>query len=129
MKISAKKYAEALLDATEKENLSEVAEKLWYKLQKDNNYKELPKILENLKVVYAENKDLILTKVSSPAPLKDEEIQNINKIIKDTFKKNAYIDNIIDPTLEFGYRIEALNKVFDNTFSGKMNKLKSHLVS
>ena len=128
MKISAKKYAEALLDATEKENLSEVAKKLWYKLQKDKNYKELPKILENLKVVYAEKKDMILAKVSSPAPLKDEEIQSIDKIIKDTFKKDAYIDNIIDSTLEFGYRIEAKDKVFDNTFKNKISKLKSHLV-
>jgi len=127
MKIKSRQYAEALLDATDKEDLSKVAEKLWHKLQKDNNYKELPKILKNLEVVYAEKNDMILAKVLSPAPLKDKDIQSINKIIKDTFKKNAYIDNIIDPTLEFGYRIEVEDKVFDNTFSGKINKLKTFI--
>ncbi len=127
MKISAKKYAEALLDASDKEDLSKVAEKLWYKLQKDNNYSELSKILDNLKTVYAEKKDMILAKVSSPTPLKPEEISSIKKIIKDEFKKDAYIDNIVDPTLEFGYRIEAEDKVFDNTFSGKINKLKTFI--
>jgi len=127
MKIKSRQYAEALLDATDKEDLSKVAEKLWHKLQKDNNYKELPKILKNLEVVYAEKNDMILAKVLSPVPLKDKDIQSINKIIKDTFKKNAYIDNIIDPTLEFGYRIEVEDKVFDNTFSGKINKLKTFI--
>ena len=127
MKTTPKQYAQALLSSTSKDNISKVAEKFWYQLQKTNSYKDLNQILSNLEVVQAEKEGKILTEVYSPSQLREREILEIENRIKSKFGQEAYIISKIDPALKLGYRIEAAGKVFDNTFSGKLRELKNHI--
>ncbi|WP_019414229.1 F0F1 ATP synthase subunit delta [Paenisporosarcina sp. TG20] len=68
-------------------------------------------------------------KVYSTRPLSDEEREAISSAFSlKVGKKSLRIENIIDPTLLGGIRLQIGNRIFDSSVSAKLDRLKKQLI-
>ena len=92
MRISPKNYAAGLIESLDgKADTKVLAKKFWQILQKNKQYKDLPKILAELDVEYAKRNNLVLAHVYSVKELKEQEIEDISKKIKEKYRKEVLI--------------------------------------
>ena len=92
MKIKAEIYAQTLIATAKPANLKVIAKNIWHKLQKNKQYKDLPRIIEALDAEYAKANDLNLAKVYSENPLSDSEIKEISHQIQTRNYNQKYIE-------------------------------------
>lgn len=128
MKLKPKIYAEALISGVDGTNTQKVVENFWLMLQKNGQYKDLPKILEAIDEVYAEQNNAVLAKVYSEKELSGAETETIKKKIEDKFKKTAIIKNIIKKNIT-GIIVKVDDSEIDLSAEGKIEKLKQALTS
>jgi F-type H+-transporting ATPase subunit delta len=68
-------------------------------------------------------------KVYSTRPLTDEESQSISKAFAQKVgKQSLRIENIIDPSLIGGIRLQIGNRIYDSSVSAKLDRLKRDLI-
>lgn len=68
-------------------------------------------------------------KVYSTRPLSEEESQSISQAFaRKVGKQSLRIENIIDPTLIGGIRLQIGNRIYDSSLSAKLDRLKRDLI-
>lgn len=149
MKIKPQIYAQMLIDVlSEKSDLEKVAGKFWRLLQKNKQYKDLPRIMELIDIEYAKKNNLAVAKVYSEEPLTENEIAEIeSRLVKYSSsprearveKSNInssrlrsnnkfIIKNIIDKNCG-GITVKINDKMIDLSVSGKIDNLKKRLIN
>ena len=151
MKIKPQIYAQLLVEGLNSDSdIAKIAENLWHTLQKNKQYRDLPKILELIDQEYAKQNNLTLAKVYSEKELAGGEIEEIKtKLInysssfRETrvekacpeHKSNGFstssnhkymIKNIIDQN-SGGIIVKIDDRSIDRSTTGKIEKLKSQL--
>ncbi|MCX6808906.1 MAG: F0F1 ATP synthase subunit delta [Candidatus Berkelbacteria bacterium] len=132
MKIKPLQYAQILStvilsDSEGSHHLKEIAKKFWHLLQKNKQYKDLSKILEELEIESAKKNGKIIAKVYSEKPLTASEIDEIkNKLTKKPLNTEYLIHNTVkmDTT---GIIVKVEDKIIDLTAEDKINQLKQKL--
>ena len=142
MKIKPQIYAQLLVEGLNSDSdIAKIAENLWHTLQKNKQYRDLPKILELIDQEYAKQNNLTLAKVYSEKELAEGEIEEIKtKLINyssspretrvekfSTSSNHKYmIKNIIDQN-SGGIIVKIDDRSIDLSTTGKIEKLKSQL--
>jgi len=127
MKLKPTIYAQLLIDSMDsKTDTKKVAAGFWRLLQKNNQYKDLAKILAEVEVEYAKKEGKILTKVFSEKALNNAEIADIeNKVAAKTGQK-VIISNIIKRNWA-GIEVVIDDKVIYLSAKGRIEKLAEKL--
>lgn len=123
MKIKPQIYAKTLLEIKPNANLKQISQKFWRLLQKNKQYRELPKILDLLDFEFAQKNGCIFTKVYSSFPLNETEKNTITAQLKNRFKKEVIVQNIIKQGIT-GIIVKADDKILDLSLESKAKKLK-----
>jgi F0F1-type ATP synthase delta subunit len=126
MKIKPNIYAQVLIESTDESNLKMVANNFWHKLQKNGQYKDLPKIIDALDLEYAKSKDMLLAKVYSEENLLGDQLKSIEEKLEKDFKKKVILKNILKEKLS-GIVIKIDDCEINMSLEGKINKLKTVL--
>lgn len=128
MKIKPKIYAELLLESIkDKADTKKVAANFWNLLQKNKQYRELPKILSDLEQLYAEKSGAKVAYVQSGESLSDKELGEVkNKLEKTTGKKIIVKFEQKDIT---GIAAKIDNQIIDLSVENKILRLRKKLNS
>jgi len=127
MKIKPKIYAELLLESIkEKADKKKVAANLWHMLQKNKQYRDLPKILDILEIESAKAEGKILAKVYSEKILTADEEKEIIGQLKHKFNKDIVIKNILK-TSTTGVIIKVEDMIIDLSLENKISRLKKKI--
>lgn len=78
---------------------------------------------------YNREKNIVLAKVISAAPLSPEHYQQVQDIIKAETKGEVILDNQVNPDLIGGFIITIGDKQLDTSVLGQLNKLEKYLKS
>lgn len=105
-----------------------IAKRFWYLLQKNNQYKDLAKVLNELEVEYAKKEGKILAKVFSEKALNGAEIADIEHKVAAKTGQKVIISNIIKRNWG-GVEVVVNDKIIDLSSKGKIEKLKQKLSS
>lgn len=129
MKLKPQIYAEALVEsAKEKKDLKKISANLWYRLQKNKQYRDLGKIISGLDAEYARSQNLVLAHVYSEKELTDTEIKDIKAKIEKKIGQKVLVINAIRKTWG-GVVVEIDDKIIDLTTKGKIEQLQKKLSS
>ena len=129
MKLKPTIYANLLIESLDgKTDTKKVAAGFWRLLQKNNQYRDLAKILNELEIEYAKKEDKILAKVFSEKVLNDAEITDIEHKIATKTGQKVIISNIIKKNWG-GVTVEVDDKIIDLSSKGKIEKLAEVLRS
>ncbi len=69
-------------------------------------------------------KNVVKATVTSASPLSQENIQQIEEVVKQSTKGEVILTSIVDPKLIGGFILKVGDKQFDTSISSKLNKLK-----
>jgi len=132
MKIKSKIYAQLLLESLDsKTKLGDIAANFWNLLQKNKQYKELPKILTELEQLYAEKNGAKVVYLESREPLSQSQIETIKKQLNTKCKslaaENILIKNILKDITGITAKID--NQVIDLSVEDKILRLRKKLAS
>jgi len=127
MKITPEQYAKVLIAGMEQGNIKDIAKNFWYKLQRNNQHKDLSKILECLDSEYAKQNNKILVKVYSEKKLDGSQIEEIKDKLTKQFKKDLILKNIITPNRTAGIIVKVDDMEIDLSLENKINQLKQVL--
>ncbi|MFA4995994.1 MAG: F0F1 ATP synthase subunit delta [Patescibacteria group bacterium] len=127
MKITPEQYAKVLIAGMEQGNIKDIAKNFWYKLQRNNQHKDLSKILECLDSEYAKQNNKILVKVYSSKALDKDQTKEIEDKLTKQFKKELILKNIITPSQTAGIIVKADDIEIDLSLENKVNRLKNAL--
>lgn len=129
MKIKPQIYAQLLVEGLKTNtDLAKVAENLWHALQKNKQYRDLPKILELVDVEYAKQNNSTLAEVYSSSPLLENEQAEIKVKLEKKLDCKVMIKNIIDENYG-GITVKIDDKIIDLSAAGKIEKLKAKLTN
>lgn len=126
MKLSLKQYAK-ILSENEGSDKKKIAEKFWYLLQKNNQYKDLAKILAELNSVYAKKHNSIFAEIISENKLSDDEIKEIEVKLEMMLRKKIISQNIVRENFGPGIVVKTDDLEIDMSAVGQIDKLKQKL--
>jgi F-type H+-transporting ATPase subunit delta len=63
--------------------------------------------------------------VTSARPLKDNEIEELKRVLKDTLKREPLIETHVDPTLLGGLIVKVGSKMIDSSLRTKLNGMRT----
>lgn len=69
-------------------------------------------------------KNVVKATVTSASPLSQENIKQIEDVVKQSTKGEVILTSIVDPKLIGGFILKVGDKQFDTSISSKLNKLK-----
>lgn len=128
MKYTNELYAQALAQSVDgADNHKQIAKDFWYVLQKNKQYRNLRKILDNLEDISATQEGKKLVKVFSGETLDDTMRQRIIDSMKKKTDKPLKIVEIVDKNV-FGIILKYDDKILDLSISGKINRFKQTLL-
>ncbi len=127
MKISPQQYAQILISGLEDGDAKDIAEKFWHKLQRNNQYKDLPKILLCLDSEYAKQNGKILVQVCSSKVLDENQIKEIREKLTKKLGKELILNNVIVPNQTAGIVVKIDDTEIDLSLKNKVNRLKNGL--
>jgi len=127
MKIKPQQYAQVLIAGLKDGNAKDIAEKFWNKLQRNNQYKDLSKILECLDSEYAKQNNKILVQVYSSKALDEVGIKEIREKLTKELGKELILNNEIVPNQTAGIIVKIDDTEIDLSLKGKVNKFKQAL--
>jgi len=127
MKHEPQTYAEALVEGLDsKTDLKKAARSFWYSLQKNNQYRDLIKILSEIDLAEAKKEGKKLVKVYSEKKLSNKEIADISSKVSKKINAKIVVSNIIKDNWS-GIVVEVDDKVIDLSTRGKIEKLSKIL--
>lgn len=126
MKISPKIYAKALVESAGRDNKN-IAARFWASLQKNKQYKDLPKILDLMDEVAAERDGKILAKIYGKNELSEPEKKTISEKLEIKFEKQVILK--FYPANVTGIVIKVDDTIVDLSVENKINRLKKVLIS
>jgi len=133
MKVSPKNYALALSQLVEGKNQSETDELLsnFAKLLiRENQSKNLNKILEKFEDIWNEENNLVKGKIASARKLEESSKQAVVNFIKNKFNcQQVEITEKIDESLIGGFVLRIKDEIMDTSIKTSLRKLKHDLAS
>lgn len=94
-----------------------------------NRLQEIGGIADKFIALSNEAKGIEDAKVYSTRPLTEEERASISSVFaKRIGKQSLRIENIIDPSLIGGLRLQIGNRIFDSSISAKLERLQRQLI-
>ena len=136
MKISPKIYAKSLVDSSEGNDLKNIASKFWHILQKNKQYRDFGKVLNEIDAVAAENENKILVKIYAKNEPNETELAELKKkinqriILSANEESRSFADAQDDrvilkyfPSNITGIIIKADDKIIDLSLENKINRL------
>lgn len=132
MKISLKKYAEALCESLKNEKDAKiVAEriqsllKLLTRRKQSKLIKQLPEVFKT--VWFKKHNKMAVNVVLAEEP-SEEEIKDIVNLLNDAFKKEVIISTKVNPEIIGGMKLEFDDYVIDGTVAAGLEKLHQHII-
>jgi len=127
MKLSPKQYANILISNDgDKKSL---ASKFWFSLQKNNQYKDLPKIVAELDKEYARENNSVFAEILSENKLSDDEIKEIEAKLENLLRKKIISKNIVKENFGPGIIVRTDEMEINVSAMGKIESLKRLLSS
>lgn len=151
MKIKPTIYAKLLIESAKSDNLKQIAANFWHMLQKNKQYKDLGRILEELEAESARAEGKVIAKVYSEKALDEAELKEIQVKLTchfdsirsaDTAEKSSnkisptvrqssrgrddstiMVKNIVKPNTT-GIVIKVEDKIIDLSIEDKINRLR-----
>jgi len=126
MKLTPKTYAQMLI-AKAGSNKHALASNFWFSLQKNNQYKDLPKIVAELDKEYAGENNSVFAEIVSENKLSENEIREIEAKLENLLRKKIISKNIIKENFGPGIVVKTDEMEIDVSSLGKVDKLKQIL--
>jgi len=127
MKYTPQQYAQALIEGLKEKDCKKIAAKFWQKLQENNQYGELSKIIESIDEEYARISNKVLARVYSSKELTEKEIKNVESKINKRLKKEVFLKQIIKNNVT-GLIVKVDDKEIDLSLEGRINSLGQALI-
>lgn len=131
MKVTAKQYAQTLLELTEgksEQEVLDVAKKFAQVLQRDGQMKNASKIMEKFSDLYNEAHGIVETEIVSREKLDGKMIGKLNEFIKEKYEaKEVIVKNIVDEKIKGGIVIKVGDDIIDGSVAAQLKKLKNIL--
>lgn len=126
MKLSAKTYAKILISNSHGDKKA-LAKKFWFSLQRNKQYRDLPKIVNELDHEYARENNSIYAEIISENKLSNEEIKTIEEKLAKTIGKKIISKNIAKANFGPGIVVKTEEATIDISTLGKIENLKRAL--
>jgi len=130
MKITPIKYAKSLLGALEdapKEKRDFYLDNFLKVIEKNNDGKNLPEILEEIKRIEREKSGIKNVKIVTAVELSDKSAAEISKKLEKIFSSKLETRFEVNPSILGGIVIESGEEIFDKSLQSYLNKFK-HLI-
>ena len=90
---------------------------------------EVSNIISEFMTLYADAQGVASAKVYSTRELTEAERENISSVFaKNVGKQSLRIQNIVDPSIIGGLRVQIGNRIYDSSLSTKLDRLKRNLI-
>lgn len=133
MKISLRKYAEALSESLiEEKDHKIVAEKIQNLLKlltKRKQSKLIKQLPETFKTIWLKKHNKMEVSVTLAEEPSAEEMKNISGLLADAFQKEVILSTRVNSQVIGGMKLEFGDCVIDNTVAANLIKLKHHLIT
>lgn len=133
MKISVKKYAEALAASLHEEKdkgvVDEKIQNLLNMLQRRKKGKLIRRLPEVFKKVWQEKNKQMEMKATFPSEPSKQEVADFAKALGETFDREVSINVLVDESIIGGVKLEFGEYVVDSTVVKNLEILKNKLVS
>lgn len=133
MKISLRKYAEALSESLSQEKDLKIAAekiqnllKLLTKRKQSKLIKQLPETFKAIWLKKHKKMEISIILAEKPSA---EEMKNISRLLADAFQKEVILEARVNPRIIGGMKLEFGDCVIDNTVAANLVKLKHHLIT
>jgi F0F1-type ATP synthase delta subunit len=126
MKHSPKTYAQMLIGKAGSDKHA-LASKFWFALQKNNQYKDLTKIVAELDKEYARENNSVFAEILSENKLSDTEIKEIDDKLAKLLEKKIISKNIVKDGFGPGIIVKTDEMEMDVSAFGKVESLKRQL--
>ncbi|WP_277586774.1 F0F1 ATP synthase subunit delta [Psychrobacillus antarcticus] len=94
-----------------------------------NRLADVSDIISEFMILSNEAQGVAEAKVYTTRPLTEEERTNISSVFaKNVGKQSLNIQNIVDPSIIGGIRIQIGNRIYDSTLITKLDRLKRNLI-
>lgn len=133
MKVSLRKYAEALSESLINEKDDKIAagkiQNLLKLLTKRKQSKLIRQLPETFKAIWLKkHKKMEVSVVLAEKP-SEEEMKNITRLLADAFQKEVILSTRVNPQIIGGMKLEFGDCVIDNTVAANLVKFKHHLIT
>lgn len=88
---------------------------------------KIPQIFKDYTKLYNQAMNIEEVKVYTPAPLEDAQIEKLKAMLSRKLGKEVHMQIDIDPSLIAGLRIETESRTLDNSYAGRLEKMKEQL--
>lgn len=132
MKISAKQYAQVLLEVTDGKEGKEIEEsitKFVETLKKNNHLAQIKKIIYYFNNLYNKHNNIIEAKIITKNPLSKELFEEASKYLNDIDKtKKVELETEESKSVIGGVVVKYGDKILDNSLKIRLNQLKTSLL-
>lgn len=132
MKITATQYAKSLYEATREKSQSEIGvmvENFVKVLAKNRQIKSVTKIVKKFEDLFNKENGIAEVEVISSRKLEVEQVQQIEKFIKEKYSvKEVIIDNKIDEKIKGGIILKIGDEILDASVERQLAELKKSLI-
>jgi F0F1-type ATP synthase delta subunit len=104
-----------------------IAKNFWHMLQKNKQYKDLGKILEQLEIESARAEGKTIVKIYSENDLGETELKEIEEKLKSKFPNSSFLIHNSTKSNTTGIIIKVEDKIIDLSAEGKIIKLREKL--
>ena len=123
------KLAENISQALNESNVSICAISAWKTLQQSKGRSKLDQLIEKIKQIRARQQDAIYAQILSARELADNEREEILQNLQRKMKNKIMADFAVDKKILGGLVIKTKDEIFDVSWKGKLEQLKTNLES
>jgi F-type H+-transporting ATPase subunit delta len=128
MKKNLNALAQTVSDKLSEGNVKEMAEALWFELQLGKKTGQLDHLLEDIREKIAEKKKTTIATVLSKGQLGDVHLRTIREKLEKKYSRKFQVNNVIDPDVLGGFKIQIDDEVIDFSWKEKLNAIKARMV-
>ncbi|MFA5821219.1 MAG: ATP synthase F1 subunit delta [Candidatus Gracilibacteria bacterium] len=129
MKVSIKKYAEALAESIEEGKSEEKMKNFLAMMRKKKKGRLLKRFPAVFKEVWNDRKGIVEIKVTTPYELGKAEEEELSERLGKTLKKEIVLEVSVEPRVIGGLKLEFGEYVIDGTVVKNLELLKAKFVS
>ncbi|OEF99886.1 ATP synthase F1 subunit delta [Vulcanibacillus modesticaldus] len=118
-----------IIDSAFKNNISEIAQNLFYQLIDRNRVEVLEEILYHYVKLANEVRGIVDVVAITATPLDDATTEKIAKSFSDKMGKKVRLKNSVDPTILGGMVIRIGDRIYDGSINTKLQVIKRSLTA
>lgn len=123
MKISPKIYAKTLVETESNSDLKKISRNFWHILQKNKQYKDLPKILDLIDSEAAQKENKKLVKIYSKNALSQTDLDSVREKLEKKLNSVIILKNICGKNIT-GIIAKMDDQYIDLTLEDKVKRIK-----